>query len=184
MEWCWWCVVALLLLLLIWLAWYFLLRKPSGKRGAGDSGVCGVWDRWQELEQPVEVPSDRTLHGTAWVGNQCPSGALLQHLNRKEVACVSPADRADAKDLICSRHISNETLAKAVPPVTDGKGCCDHWIRLTKDIEFEAGTKKGTGWMNGSLCPAGAMFQLLDGNEEWCVLPQDLASTTARLQAE
>lgn len=181
MEWCWWLVVALLLVLAIWLGWYFLLRKPS-RKPSRDTTVCGVWDRWLQLERPIDVAPDKTLLGKAWIGNQCPAGSLLQHINRKEVACVSPADRAEAKELICSHHISNDSLARPTAPVTDGQGCCDHWVELRQDIEFEAGTKKGTAWINGNLCPAGAMFQLLDGNEEWCVLPRDLAATTARLE--
>lgn len=188
MEWWCWLVVGLVLILAIWLTWYFLVLRTKSK-SASTSGasqkdmpeVCSVWDRWVSVKErgmgAFEAPADSVLLGTAWIANQCPVGALYQRVNRKEIACIRPEDRADATQLICSRRISNDEIARPLAAVfpENTNGCCDHWVQLKQGIEFEAGTKMGNAWI-GNTCPEGAALQLLDNNEIWCMPVQDIAS--------
>lgn len=185
MAWLPWVIVGLVLIAAVWLLWYlFAYRRPKQEPAAEKRGnVCDVWDRWALLRSRQEVPTGRTLLGSAWEnGNTCPAGALFQQINRREVACVPPEDREEATKLICHNHISNNDIAQPSFAVSEpGTSCCDHFVQLSQGIDFEAGTRKGSAWI-GSLCPEGALFQLLEDNEMWCVLPEDALSTVKTLQ--
>lgn len=176
MPWWSWLILTLLAVSCIWIVWFLVRRKPccSSPKKSPLPQVCSVWDRWRELKEDLESGDEKKL-GSAWKGNICPAGSLFQAINRRHAACIDPADRVAATNTLCQFRISNDEAGVAVPAQSDpALQSVDHWVRLKENLDLpDAGAvKKGDAWQDDLRCPTGALFQFMDDDEAWCVLPE------------
>jgi hypothetical protein len=143
--------------------------------------ICRIWDRWVELDEDVRDPSAQTNRlGNAWQGSVCPATSLYQKINQLDRWCVSPPRRNEYNRELCAHYISNDEMAEAVSPTVDTKdplAAFDRWVELKQALGMRTGEKRGASWQ-GSVCPAGACYQLLANQESWCVPKESVQLAT------
>lgn len=174
-----WTLVGCGIVVVFLICWFFATSRK--KKGSNSNSftmpqVCSVWDRWETLEEDEEISADGRKLGDSWLGSICPKGNLLQTFNRTDAACVKPQKRKEATTLLCSKQISNDDVAIALPAICSPDDVCaatDHWVTLTQPIKFDNAVKKGNAWTDVNVCESGAAVQVFD-NEVWCMVPDDI----------
>jgi len=135
--------------------------------------VCKVWDRWQFLDNDLYMRPghSKNLLGDGWLKNTCPAKHFYQQINHNDYWCAKPETKGDNTAILCSQYISNDKMAAPVPPTcVDNSPLApfDRWVQLREPLGVAMGTYQGSAW-NGTVCPQGACYQLLNNQENWCV---------------